>query len=97
MEPHLYAARSDIELPNAMNPSADTAIPTARDTRCKALMEIVKLDLFYTEILKVSRNGLVQPKRLVDALIHIDSLNMPDGGARPYNWNRGGKFDSTCC
>ena len=68
----------------------DTAIPNARDIRCKALMEIVKLDLFYTEILNVARNGLLQPKRLVDALVLVDGLTMPDSGARPYNWNRGG-------
>ena len=53
----------------------------------KAVTELVKLEVFFTEILKLWPNGRVPKQVLIDALLHIDSFSLSGGGDRPYMWN----------
>ena len=57
------------------------------DVPKKSVTALVKLDVFFTEILKLCPNGRVPIKLLIDALVHIDSFSLSGGGDRPYMWN----------
>ena len=52
----------------------------------KAVEVIARLEPFYTELLKLCRNGVIPRKRLVNALINLDTRATP-GGERLTQWN----------
>ena len=51
-----------------------------------AVEQICKLEVFYTEIFKLYRNGVLPRQRLQDALVNIDSY-VTDDDIRPHRWH----------